>query len=234
MDKEQIIVGSIRLFYNSTKSFAFFVVHNFPGRTIFDYQNTTRMTTQWVLSEVRSITERNIQVLKQKMAGLSEQQQRWKPNEATWSLLEIAAHLNEYARFYHHAFSSRIEKTRFREPRENFISSPLGRSAWISMKLGNAKNVKRKFNAAKAYNPTLHPELVTGNDIAVLITLQQDLLHILEQAASVNIRKVKVPISISKIIRLRLGDALLFVAYHNERHMQQAINLMKSPQFPKK
>jgi hypothetical protein len=39
-------------------------------------------------------------------------------------------------------------------------------------------------------------------------------------------------ISISKIIRLRLGDALLFVVYHNERHVQQAKNLLKHPKFP--
>lgn len=192
------------------------------------------MSTQWVFSEVRSITERNLQVLKQKIAGLSDQQLRWKPNEQTWSLLEIAAHLNEYARFYHNAFTSRIAKTRFREPKDNFVSSPLGRSAWVSMKLGNAKNVKRKFNAPKGYNPTTTPELVTGHDIDTLLKGQQELLQILDAAAAVNIRKVKVPISISKIVRLRLGDALLFVVYHNERHVQQALNLIRLPQFPKK
>jgi hypothetical protein len=64
--------------------------------------------------------------------------------------------------------------------------------------------------------------------------MQQELLEVIDKAATVNIRKVKVPISISKLIRLRLGDALLFVAYHNERHLQQAINLTKLAQFPKK
>jgi len=59
-------------------------------------------------------------------------------------------------------------------------------------------------------------------------------VEIAESAATVNLRKVKVPISISKIVRLRLGDALLFVAYHNERHMQQMLNLKKHPNFPKK
>lgn len=192
------------------------------------------MTTQWVLGEVRNITERNIQLLRQKFAGLSENQLRWKPNESTWNLLEIFAHLNEYARFYHEAFNRRIEKTRFREPKENFVSSPLGRSAWISMKLGNAKNVKRRFNAPRAYNPSVTTSLVTGNDRQELLDYQLELMLVLESAAQVNIRKVKVPISISKIIRLRLGDALLFVAYHNERHIQQAINLTKMAQFPKK
>jgi hypothetical protein len=169
------------------------------------------MTTQWVLSEVRTITERNIQVLKQRLSGLSDKQLQWKPNESTWNIMEITAHLNEYARFYHEAFLRRIEKTRFREPRENFVSSPLGRSAWMSMKLGNAKNVKRKFNSPKAYNPAIAPELVKADGLETLVKGQRELLQILEQAATVNIRKVKVPISISKIIRLRLGDGLLLI-----------------------
>jgi len=192
------------------------------------------MTTQWVLDEVATITERNIQLLKQKFSGLSENQLTWRPNESTWSITEVFAHLNEYARFYHEAFHRRIDRTRFREPKEIFVSSPLGRSAWVSMKLGNAKNVKRRFNAPKAYNPLVNPKLVTGNEIETLLAGQQELIGVLEKSLGVNIRKVKVPIAISKIIRLRLGDALLFVAYHNERHFQQAINLTKMAQFPKK
>lgn len=192
------------------------------------------MTTQWVLNELNSVTERNLQQVKKRLSGLSEKQLRWKPTESVWNLLEIAAHLNEYAHFYHTAFRSRIEKTRFRQPKENFVSSPLGRSAWLSMKLGNAKNVKRKFNAPKQYNPTFSPQLVQEDGIEQLIRSQQELLQLIELASEVNIRKVKVPISISKIIRLRLGDALLFVVYHNERHIQQAINLIQSPKFPKK
>lgn len=192
------------------------------------------MTTQWVLNELTSVTERNLQQVKKRLSGLSEKQLQWKPTEEAWNIVEIAAHLNEYARFYHAAFRSRIEKTRFRQPKENFVSSPLGRSAWMSMKLGNAKNVKRKFNAPKQYNPTFSPQLVRADGIEQLIRSQQELLQLIESASEVNIRKVKVPISISKIIRLRLGDALLFVVYHNERHIQQAINLIQSPKFPKK
>jgi len=196
--------------------------------------NRKAMTTQWVFDEVAAITERNIQLLKQKFSGLSDQQLRWKPNESTWNILEIFAHLNEYAKFYHSAFHRRIDRTRFREPREIFTSSPLGRSAWVSMKLGNAKNVKRRFNAPKNYNPSVNSQLVTGNDLNTLLEGQHELISVLEKALAVNIRKVKVPIAISKIVRLRLGDALLFVAYHNERHFQQAINLTKMAQFPKK
>lgn len=192
------------------------------------------MTTQWVFNEIATITERNVKTIREKFNSLSEEQRAWKPTESEWSVNQIFAHLNAYANFYHAAFKRRIELTRFREPKENYVSSPLGRSAWVSMKLGNANNVKRKFNTPKAYNPVFTPALVKGNDIDIFMDYQEDLKHIILKATAVNIRKVKVPIAISKIIRLRLGDALLFVAYHNERHVQQALNVLKMKQFPKK
>lgn len=193
-----------------------------------------RMTTQWLFNEVATITERNIQLLKGKFGSLSAAQMNWKPSKDVWSIAEIFAHLNGYAAYYHPAFFDKMAKTRFTIPKEIFNSSPLGRSAWQSMKLGKQQNVKRKFNAPKNYNPILTTSLLNGSEVEQLLAGQHELLHVLEKAIAVNIRKVKVPISISKIIRLRLGDALLFVAYHNERHMQQAINLTKMSNFPKK
>ena len=59
------------------------------------------------------------------------------------------------------------------------------------------------------------------------------LLEIIDSSKAVNLRKVKIPISISTIIRLKLGDAFLFVVYHNQRHLQQALNLVNNPNFPK-
>jgi hypothetical protein len=113
------------------------------------------------------------------------------------------------------------------------MSSPLGKSAWKSMKLGNANNVKRKMKSPKNFNPSFDINLMNGQDIAGFEKDQMELLNILTHAEEVNLRKVKVPISISKIIRLRLGDALMFVIYHNERHMQQALNIIEHKSFPK-
>lgn len=102
------------------------------------------------------------------------------------------------------------------------------------MKLGNARNVKRKFNAPGEYNPSVNPSLVNGEEVKTLLNGQNEFLGIIEKSVAVSLKKVKVPISISKLVRLRLGDALLFVAYHNDRHMEQALKLTKNPQFPKK
>lgn len=191
------------------------------------------MTSTDLLTEVRSITETNLKVLRERFSGLNKVQLSWRPTEASWNVQEIFAHLNLFANYYHEAFLRYIEKTKFKTPKENFLSSPLGRSAWKSMKLGHANNVKRKFKAVKGYNPRLDPALLTGTDLPDFEKNLQDLLLVFEASEKVNIRKVKIPISISKIIRLRLGDALLFVVYHNERHMQQALNVISNPKFPK-
>jgi len=95
-------------------------------------------------------------------------------------------------------------------------------------------NVKRKFKAQKGYNPTIETSLVKGNEVDQFLLLQNEFFEVIELAGTVNIRRVKIPISISKIIRLRLGDALLFVTYHNQRHIQQIKNLKERRNFPQK
>ena len=192
------------------------------------------MTTKELIQIVTSTTQQNIEAINKSTAKLSEKQLSWIPNPGVWSVEQILAHMNEFGRYYHPTFLKKIENTRFTSTKEAFVSSPLGRSAWKSMKLGNAKNVKRKFKAQKGYNPNIDNGLVKGNEVEIFLTQQNELLSIIEKAETVNIRRVKIPISMSKIVRLRLGDALLFVVYHNERHVQQVLNLRKNPNFPKK
>jgi hypothetical protein len=48
------------------------------------------------------------------------------------------------------------------------------------------------------------------------------MLSLLEQAKSVNLQKIKASITLSKFIKLRLGDVFRVVIYHNERHLEQA------------
>src|SRR5690554_7723897 len=89
------------------------------------------------------------------------------------------------------------------------------------MQLGRLNNVKRKFRAPRNLNPTLNPELTDHSAVINFIKHQEELITILEQAENVNLKKVKVPISISKIVRLRLGDALMTVIYRSEEHTSE-------------
>lgn len=190
------------------------------------------MTTTDLIQIATIITQSNIEIIKVSVKKMSDTQLNWKPVETSWSVNEVLSHLNEYGRYYNPVFLHKIENTRFTSTKEAFLSSPLGRSAWKSMKLGNVKNIRRKIKSAKDSNPTVTPSILEGEQVNTFANQQNDLLSIINKSTAVNIRRVKIPISRSKVVRLRLGDALLFVVYHNERHMQQILNLQNSPNFP--
>lgn len=192
------------------------------------------MTGNELIDGLQAITEENKSFVEKKMTHLNEEQLNWRPRSDSWSLNEVFAHLNEYASFYHAAFRKVIGKTKYQKPTQNFLSSPLGGAAWKSMKLGKAKNVKRKFRALAVFNPTTTPSLVKGNDWKTFFTGQENLNEILENAREINIKRAKTALSISKIIKFRMGDAMNFVVFHNERHIQQAQNILNAKNFPKK
>ena len=204
-----------------------------PNNYYFCY-TLEQMTSSELISQLILVTNDNRRYVEKKLSFLSANQLNWQKSTDSWSVKQTLIHLNEYARFYHTEFVKRIEQTRFKEPIPQFVSSPLGKSAWKSMKLGNANNVKRRFHSPKQYNPLVNNQLNEDDTVVNFLKNQLELVHILDSAKQVNLRKVKIPISISKIIRLRLGDALQFVIYHNERHIQQIKNTISQPEFPTK
>lgn len=69
-------------------------------------------------------------------------------------------------------------------------------------------------------NP-IHSNLSTTT-ITVFIGQQQQLLKLLQAARMVNLNKVKTRISISRFVKIKLGNTFRFVIYHNQRHILQA------------
>lgn len=166
-------------------------------------------------------------------SNLTPEQLFWKPNERSWSIAQCLAHLNAYYSFYLPVFKERIKNTRFRTPGEYFVSSPLGTATILSVKLGKLKNVKRRLKAAKDYNPLVNASLKTENAVQDFLNYQDDMLKVISESRFINVRKAKCSLAVTTVVKLRLGDAFQFVVYHNERHVEQAKNLIKMPGFPK-
>jgi hypothetical protein len=57
---------------------------------------------------------------------------------------------------------------------------------------------------------------------------QNKLLQLLEVARRRNLNSIRIPISISKFVRLKLGDTFRFLVAHEQRHMIQARNAIKA------
>jgi hypothetical protein len=54
------------------------------------------------------------------------------------------------------------------------------------------------------------------------------MLELLEAARTVDLTRTKTGISITNLIKLRLGDTLRVVVYHNWRHIEQAQRAIQS------
>jgi hypothetical protein len=57
---------------------------------------------------------------------------------------------------------------------------------------------------------------------------QNKLLQLLDVARRRNMNSIRIPITISKLIRFKLGDTFRFLIAHEQRHMIQARNAIKA------
>ena len=78
----------------------------------------------------------------------------------------------------------------------------------------------KKMKSPKDKNPVNSAFTITTID---RFLKQQELLKsILQQALAAGITKLKTAFSLTKFIKLRLGDTFRFYVYHVERHIIQA------------
>ena len=146
---------------------------------------------------------------------LSHKQLNYKANEGEWSILECIEHLCLYGKFYLPEIEKRITGSVPNE-QQYFKSGFLGNYFVNMIKASNTKKIK----ATKQMDST--GSNLNSSTINQFIKQLNWLETLLVKAKKVNLNKVKTSISLSKLIKLRLGDTLRFLVYHNERHILQA------------
>ncbi|MBC7851524.1 MAG: DinB family protein [Chitinophagaceae bacterium] len=141
------------------------------------------------------------------------------PQPGAWSILQIIEHLNSYGRFYLPAMEKSINEsgTRFKP---TFKASLLGNFFTNLMKPDPDGRINNKMKTPKDHRP--EPVLNSRQVLEEFYLQQQSLLQILKRAELTDLSKVRVPISISRFIKLSLGDTLRFYIAHQERHFLQA------------
>jgi hypothetical protein len=153
-----------------------------------------------------------------RISTLGISQLKYKSNPETWSILECIAHLNLYGDFYLPVIEQAIlsnEPSKF---------PGVFRSGIIGNYFVNLIRVKsgaiKKMSAQKEMNP-LNCDL-TITTIDRFLKQQEHLESLLIQAKAIDLVKAKTPVSLTTLLKLRLGDTLRFLVYHIERHVLQA------------
>ena len=149
----------------------------------------------------------------------------WKADKDTWSVLECIEHLNLYGDYYLPEIEQRITKSTSK-PEIYFKAGILGD---YFAKILSPKEKLNKMKTLKDKNPNgSHLDKTT---LERFLIQQEKMLELLDRARSLSLNKTKTGISISKLIKLRLGDTFRVVIYHNERHMVQAIKALETYKY---
>jgi len=156
------------------------------------------------------------------------------PAEGAWSAMQCLGHLNTYGDYYLPAIEKAIKeaKEKNKTRSETFTPGWLG-NYFTNLMMPNENGVpSKKLKAPKNY--TTNNEGDSDCTIAKFIDQQEKMLQLLEEAKSVDLNAVRIPISIAKFIKLKLGDVFMFLIAHNLRHVKQAERAIAAATLNKK
>ena len=147
------------------------------------------------------------------------------PMPEKWSVAQTLEHLNGYGRVYLPIINKAISVSQSKRAAW-FNSGFLGNYFTNMMKPKNVFEVKNKMKAFKAHVPdnNLNPEKVLDE----FVEQQHQFLLLLEMAKLKDLNAVRVPLSVTKLIKLKLGDTFRFLIAHEQRHFVQARNAIKT------
>jgi len=173
-----------------------------------------KTNNETVIMDLIEITRINLNQI-EKLNLLTTEKLNFKENSEKWSVLECIAHLNIYGDFYLPEIENSIKYAEsYKEP---FKPGVVGN---YFVKLIQPKEDLNKMKTLSKFDPNGSD---LDRDILMEFKNQQiRMLDLLSKALTVNLTKAKTAVSISKMIKMRLGDTLKFVVYHNQRHINQA------------
>ncbi len=178
------------------------------------------MDAESLINDLIELTQENMNEV-QSFKSLADEELNLKSSAESWSILECIEHLNRYGDFYIPEISKRIENSSIKK-------SPTFKSGFLGNYFANSMLPKEKLNKMKTFR-SMNPNN-SSLDRSVLdkvLYQQKSILNLLDKARNTDLTKVKTSISISKLVKLRLGDTFRVVIYHNLRHIIQAKKMIK-------
>jgi len=169
-----------------------------------------------LLSQLEEKTETQLKEVLHLFQNLSEEVLLRPSKTGGWSMVQCLEHLNSYGNYYFPLIEKELAKNKD-SSRDTFKSSWLG--AYF-IRIMDPKTATGKYKAFKDHQPAA--ALDAHAVVAEFIRQQETVLLLLRQAQTVDLNHIRIPISILKWLRLKLGDVFQFIVAHNERHLQQA------------
>jgi len=182
------------------------------------------MNSNQLLEKLESDTKQIILTLNyllQEDPGVLLQQ----PASDKWSVAQVIEHLNSYGRYYLPLIEKALSRPAY-PPNALFSTGWLGNYFTKSMLPKEGDRITNKMQSPKDHRPgTDVDSLKVLNDF---LAQEKLLLQLLQQARQTNLNKIKIPISIARFIKIRLGDTFRFLVAHHQRHFVQVANTLEA------
>lgn len=179
------------------------------------------MKVDELINQLIEITKSNMNEV-QSFKNFTNNELNTRISNKSWSILECIEHLNRYGDFYIPEITRQIEKSK-RPKSTIFKSGILGNYFAKSMLPKEKLNKMKTFTSMNPINSSLDKSVLDK-----FLHQQELIIELLNKSKNTDLTKIKTSISISKWIKLRLGDTFRVVVYHNLRHIVQANNILKS------
>lgn len=178
-----------------------------------------KTNTDQLIKELIATTNQNLRFATT-LQSKPKYQLHWRELPERWNILECLEHLNLYGDYYLPEIEKCIENSK---SKRQFLF----KSGILGNYFANSMLVKPKPNKMKTFK-NKNPLNYNLNELCIdrFIEQQQKLLALLNKAQTIDLNREKIPISISKWIKLNLGDTFRFIVNHNIRHLNQIENIL--------
>jgi hypothetical protein len=177
-----------------------------------------KISSQELLFDLRERTKKIVDTIESDFLINPEDILNWKANSEEWSVLECLEHLNKFGDFYLKEIAKTIKNGKADLRKQDFKSGIFGN--WVAESMLVKEGKIKKMKTAKSKNPVYSK--LPDNVMERFLVQQNKLIELIKKSENRNLTKLKVSTDIASFIKLRLGDILRFVVYHNERHLIQA------------
>jgi hypothetical protein len=180
-----------------------------------------------IIQECTNATQANIERAIKSFSYLSENQFNWKPDPESWSVGECLSHLANSNKLYLNKMEHILSlNSNVCEQDYLYSQSFMGKLISKGVDLKNAKKVK----TFKVFYPT--KSNFKKDIIDEYIKCCEKLIDLAGKMNHLDLKKIKLSSPVNILVRLNLGDPLIIIPKHDERHLNQAERVMCQKEFP--
>lgn len=185
------------------------------------------MNSYFVIQNCLNATNANIERAEKTFSSLSSNQLNWKINPDSWSVGECLSHLINSNKLYLNKFSSILNSQPKGEERDfSYKQTILGAMITKGVDPANVKKTK----TFKVFFP--NASNIKRYILDDYIRKSKELITLTERMKHIDLKKIKFSSPANILIRLNLGDPLIFIPKHDERHLIQAERVKNQQEFP--